>query len=162
MSTACFTGHRPEKLPWGEDESSEGCMLLKLALSHAVSEAAAGGCTRFITGMARGVDTYAAEEVLFLRDSVPGIRLECAVPFRGQESRWSDDDRRRYQRIIDAADEVKMLSEAYSADAFMARNRYMVDSSDTVIAVYSGDGGGTGATVAYARERGRTTVIIEP
>lgn len=162
MSTACFTGHRPEKLPWGEDENSEGCMLLKLALSHAIAELAEGGCTRFISGMARGVDTYAAEEVLLLRDELKSITLECAVPFKGQPDGWSEEDKRRYDAILASADEVKVLAESYSSDAYLARNRYMVDESDLVIAVYSGDGGGTGATVEYAKEKGRELLVIEP
>ena len=32
--TCCFTGHRPEKLPWGSDESSPDCGLLKERLAQ--------------------------------------------------------------------------------------------------------------------------------
>ena len=34
--TCCFTGHRPEKLPWGSDESDPRCTALKKKLSDAV------------------------------------------------------------------------------------------------------------------------------
>ena len=32
--TCCFTGHRPEKLPWGDNESSPDCGLLKERLAQ--------------------------------------------------------------------------------------------------------------------------------
>ena len=32
--TCCFTGHRPEKLPWRYDESDPRCVELKLSLIH--------------------------------------------------------------------------------------------------------------------------------
>ena len=38
--TCCFTGHRPDKLPWGEDESDPRCLRLKRAIAQAVRQAA--------------------------------------------------------------------------------------------------------------------------
>ena len=34
--TCCFTGHRPEKLPWGDDEADPRCRALKRKLADAV------------------------------------------------------------------------------------------------------------------------------
>ena len=66
--TCCFTGHRPDKLPWGEEESDPRCLRLKEAVARAVEDAYVSGVRRFITGMARGVDLYCAETVLELRE----------------------------------------------------------------------------------------------
>ena len=33
LTICCFTGHRPEKLPWGTDESDPRCVKLKEELS---------------------------------------------------------------------------------------------------------------------------------
>ena len=30
--TVCFSGHRPEKLPWGDNERDERCVALKAAI----------------------------------------------------------------------------------------------------------------------------------
>ena len=38
--TCCFTGHRPDKLPWGEDESDPRCLRLKRAIAQAVEDGA--------------------------------------------------------------------------------------------------------------------------
>ena len=39
------------------------------------------GVTHFISGMAQGVDLYAAEIVLELKEQYPQITLECAIPY---------------------------------------------------------------------------------
>lgn len=74
--TCCFTGHRPEKLPWGSDETDPRCAALKEKLRDAVEAAYGEGMRHFICGMARGCDLYFAEAVLALRapDSSGGGR----------------------------------------------------------------------------------------
>mgnify|MGYP002508193063 CR=1 FL=1 len=48
--------------------------------------AIADGFQTFISGMARGVDLWAAEIVLELRDEGAAIRLICASPYTGFET----------------------------------------------------------------------------
>ena len=69
----CFTGHRPEKL-----HSDEAAVCI--VLSNAIDAAIADGFATFITGMARGVDIWAAEIVLARKADNPEIRLICALP----------------------------------------------------------------------------------
>ena len=35
-TTCCFTGHRPDKLPWGTDETAENCLMLKREIEQAL------------------------------------------------------------------------------------------------------------------------------
>lgn len=74
----CFTGHRPEKLNQPEK-------VVIAELEKAIRQAVADGFTTFISGMARGVDIWAAETVLRLRSDGAPIRLICASPFEGFE-----------------------------------------------------------------------------
>ena len=76
FDTVCFTGHRPEKLTQSEETVRE-------ALRKGIDQALAWRCTRFISGMAPGVDIWAAEEVLALKEKRPEIRLVCAVTYDG-------------------------------------------------------------------------------
>ena len=39
--TCCFTGHRPDKLPWGTDERDPRCTALKRRLTDAIAAACA-------------------------------------------------------------------------------------------------------------------------
>ena len=41
--TCCFTGHRPDNLPWGSDESDPRCADLKARLREALETAYADG-----------------------------------------------------------------------------------------------------------------------
>lgn len=67
-----FTGHRPQSLPFGFDESDERCIALKSAMQERIVALIENeGVTHFITGMALGVDTFAAEIVLQLKSKRP-------------------------------------------------------------------------------------------
>ena len=52
--------------------------------------------THFISGMAMGVDIFAAEAVLKLKEKYPQIKLECAIPCETQANKWSEGWRNRY------------------------------------------------------------------
>lgn len=144
----CFTGHRPEKLRLCEKEI---CAALDREIRNAFSD----GFNVFIVGMARGVDIWAAEIVLSLRDhaGLP-IKLICASPVDGFEQSWTTDWQRRYHAIIQAADLIRFISPGYDKGCFQRRNIWMVDHSSRVIAVYNGEPGGTRNTIQYAMRQG--------
>ena len=143
----CFTGHRPEKLKRSEEEIKNG-------LEEAILEAVSDGYTTFITGMARGVDIWSGQIVLWLRQDNPELRLIAALPYPGCDSRWSASWRRQYVEVLEAADLVKAISPAYSVASFQKRDEWMVDQSSRVIAIYDGVPGGTKNTIDYAMKRG--------
>ena len=64
----CFTGHRPEKLKCGETEARA------LLVEH-IRSAYSHGFSTFITGIARGIDLWAAEIVLAEKAAHPDIHL---------------------------------------------------------------------------------------
>ena len=159
--TCCFTGHRPMKLPWGMNEKDPRCLALKLELAARLEALAALGYRSFLCGMALGCDMYFAEAVLALRDRWPDVRLEAAIPFGDQPGRWNEEQRRRYNRLIDAADKLTVLQVHYTSDCMQRRNRYMVDRSSLLLACYDGRPGGTMQTILYAERRGVRVMIIE-
>ena len=90
-NTCCFTGHRPQKFPWGYDEEWEDCVKLKLKLACEIEAMWKKGVTTIISGMAIGVDMWAAEIVLDLKSAYPQdtIKLIAAIPYEGQANKWS-------------------------------------------------------------------------
>ena len=160
--TCCFTGHRPSKLPWGSDEGDGRCLLLKRKLSDAVACAYEEGFRHFITGMALGCDLYFAEAVLDLRRRREGVSLEAAVPCPTQSDGWRPAERQRYRRILSQCDYETMVQDHYSPGCMQRRNRYMVDHSALVIAVYDGQAGGTRRTLEYAIAQGVPFLDIRP
>ena len=160
--TCCFTGHRPNKLPWGEDESDPRCLRLKGSLARAVEKAYTAGCRQFISGMARGCDLYFAEAVLALREAEPDILLECARPCQAQADGWPEAERARYQAILDRCNLETLVQHSYDRFCMIRRNRYMVDRSGVLIAVYNGTPkGGTFQTLAYAMKKGLVIHTID-
>lgn len=150
----CFTGHRPEKLARSEKE-------IKAALTEEINQAVQDGLTGFITGMARGVDLWAAEIVLSLRKRNKEIKLICAVPHAGFETRWSSEWKRLYWRVQEEADLVRVISKGYYAGVYQIRNQWLVDHAARVIAVYNGQPSGTKNTIDYAVRQGIPVRTIE-
>ena len=87
--SCCFTGHRPQKLPWGYNELDPRCIAFKAKLAAVIKAVYESGIKHFICGMALGCDMYCAEAVIELRKSFYDITLEAAVPYDGQEAKWS-------------------------------------------------------------------------
>ena len=150
-----FTGHRPEKLPWGSDESDPRCAALKQQILDAVRAAAGEGYDTFLCGMARGCDLYFAGAVLSL-----GLRLEAYLPCPSQTDRWSEADRARQTELLLGCAAVYMVEPRYSPGCMLRRNQKMVDAADALLTVYDGSSGGTGATIDYAKGRGRRIISL--
>ena len=148
--TMTFTGHRPEKLPWGSDETDPRCVALKRQIREAVAQAAADGVDTFLCGMARGCDFYFAEAVL-----EQGLHLEAYLPCPSQADRWSEADRTRYQRLLERCAAVYMVEPAYSDGCMLRRNRAMIRRADCVLTVWDGSPGGTQSAIGYARYLGK-------
>ena len=150
----CFTGHRPEKLTRGE-------WLIKKDLEKEIRQAIADGKNVFITGMARGVDIWAAEIVLKLRDAGQPIKLMCACPYDGFEQGWRKEWQKQYRAILAASDFVKYVCPSYSRSCFQIRNEWMVNHASRVIAVFNGEKSGTKNTIDYATKVAVPVVRIE-
>lgn len=149
----CFTGYRPETLA---EPDAEIIARLEAAIRTAISE----GFVTFISGMARGVDLWAAEIVLRLRTEGQPIHLVCASPYAGFEKTWRPDWQKKYRRIWSAADQKQCISPAYTRSCFQQRDEWMVDHSARVIAVCSGTHDGTENIVNYAAGRGVSVVVV--
>ena len=163
--TFCVTGNRPEKFPFNYYNTASLEMTAYFTcLKNLVSEYLSRGYTRFITGMARGVDIDFAEQVVNFKKTFrqyKDVVIEAAVPHKGQADRYDVRSKRKYDFILSNCDKVTFLADEYSSDCFFKRNRYMVDNSDSVIAFWNGDAsGGTFYTINYARERGKDIRLI--
>jgi len=161
--TCCFTGLRPQKMPFGFDESNELCKRIKNQLEqkiiHMITEQQV---THFICGMALGVDQWAAEAVLSLHERFPQITLECALPCETQAEAWTVEQRERYFSILERCSKETLLQKHYTSDCMQKRNGYVVNKSRYVIAVWDGSRGGTSNTVRFARRRGKEVQMIDP
>ena len=160
--TCCFTGHRPDKLPWGYDERDSRCLALKRSLSRELEGLYRRGFRHFISGMAQGCDLYFAEAVLALREQNPDLSVEGAVPFPAQADHWPGDQRLRWQDILARCDLETVVQQHYDRFCTFRRDRYMIERSAAVLAVFDGTPGGTQYTLNYAMEKKLEILLLDP
>lgn len=150
--TCCFTGHRdlpPEQLP-----------VIRTAILSAVEDLLSRGVIYYGVGGALGFDTLAAETLFHLRTKHPRLRVILVYPFPGFQDRWPREDRRRYQALLPLYDKTVCVGAGPGREAYLARNRHLVDHSGWCIAWRTRDTGGTAHTVLYARRQGCRVVEL--
>ena len=63
----CFVGEKPQKFPWGYDEKWPDCNRLKEKLAFEIETMRQKGVKSFMSNMAMGVELWAAEIVVSLK-----------------------------------------------------------------------------------------------
>ena len=148
QQTCCFTGHRI--LPRGmEDE------LWNKTYAH-LQPLLTQGVRYFGVGGALGFDTLIAERLLELRDIISPIKVILVLPFRSYQSRWTPEQQIRAAKIEARADKIVYCSDAPSRNAFLYRDRHLVNGSAYCIGYCTRTIGGSAYTLRYAREQGLT------
>lgn len=160
--TVCFSGHRPDKLPFNGDSSVPEVRILMSALFSEIDDCIKNGYTDFISGVAKGVDLWAAKYVLEKKDTNEAIRLICAVPYKDYGAGWSGVDKWDLSWIFSKADEKVYVSDKYNAACMKKRNEYMVTHSAKLIAIVSNYRSGTGQTIRFAQKGNLDIKIINP
>lgn len=125
--TCCVTGHR--------DLPQKEINYVKTALRREIDSAVADGFTRFMSGFADGVDQYFAKIVLEKKKTNPVLELIAVIPY--QKRLDSLMAKGRTYEMLEACADVVVMQEKYHPSVYSHRNRYMVEHSDRVIAVYA-------------------------
>ena len=121
---------------------------IKAALEHEIDAAVTDGFTCFMSGFADGVDQYFAELVLERKQTTPALELIAVIPYRKRLD--SLNKKTRTRELLEACADVVVIQEKYLPSVYSHRNRYMVEHSDRVIAVYDGrETGGTAKTIRF-------------
>lgn len=165
-----FTGHRPTGLG-GWDENNDIARDCKRWLYEAIERAIKKGKKTFITGMATGVDIWAGEAVLALKDKYHDVRLIAAIPYMSQANRWAEFNKARWRRLMETADEVHIIyddppekSPKFEfAKRLNGRNAWMVDAAVIGISVFTGvKRGGTYNCLTYAAKNDKQVLVYNP
>lgn len=145
-----LTGHRE----LGEDFDGE---LLENCIRKLVKK----GVERFLCGMARGFDLAAGKAVLKVAEEFENVELVACIPCPEQDKFYGEKDRETYLEIYGKCSEIKILNAKYYKGCMLARDRYMVDNSDCVLAYMKEQRGGTYYTVKYAYSKGKEIYFVE-
>lgn len=146
----------------GEDENCPTCMAYKALLTEKIEQLIEKGYGHFISGGAMGVDTWAVEAVLKLKEKHSWILLEMVSLFDDQAKSWTVEYRQRHDSLFKKADIVTATSNSFYRGCYHKRNRYMVDNADVVLACFDGKAGGTEVTMDYAEKNEVPVMILPP
>lgn len=160
--TVCFSGHRPEKLPFKGDPSAPQTRMLISLIYKEIVNSVADGYDTFITGVAKGVDLWAGSLIADLKSQNTNIKLVSAVPYVGYGDNWKGLDKWNLRYILNKSDCIHYVCPIYRRDCMKKRNEYMVDNSSKLIAVVSNYKSGTGQTIRYAKAKNLDIKIIDP
>ncbi len=158
-----FTGHRPEKIEGYAANPREVELRVREALAEATKMFYRHGYRRFMTGMADGVDLWAADEILRAVESgeMAEAEIVAVVPFKGHHR--TTHTPALYERVMAEASEVVYICERYHHNCYALRNDYLVDNASALVAYCEGTPGGTRYTMQRAKRQGLTIFdIVNP
>ena len=153
----CVTGHRPKGFPFERNHMNDSYEKYLSVLNEAVEDLIDNGCVYYISGMAYGADLDFADMVLDYKAMDKEILLEAALPYSVDLAKLFLDNDNEKSSILRDCDYIKFVSPNYHRGCMQKRNRYMVDKSDIVLAIWNGKcEGGTWDTIKYARSKEKT------
>lgn len=134
------TGHRPNKLGgYGDDVFDRLVALARTYLWHMEP-------WHVISGMALGWDQALAMAAVQL-----GIPFTAACPFEDMHEKWPEHSWPRFLWLFEQAQHVEFVNYGgYAPWKMQARNMWMVDRADRLVALWDGTNGGTKNCLAYA------------
>ena len=141
--TCCITGHK--------DIPAQQIDYVKAALNHEIDKAIADGYTYFISGFGDGVEQLFAEIVITRKEHNPLLQLIAVLPYRKRLETLQKKDRTKL--LLEGCADVVIIREEYIPSVYSHRNRYMIEKSARVIAVYDGrEQGGTVNAIRFTHE----------
>ena len=146
--TCCFTGHRDIPIDRTQEIAERTANeIRRLIVNYGVRFFGVGG--------AIGYDMLAARVLFRLRETeFPNIKVIIVYPFDGFTNRWSPMQKAEHLRLLTKYDKIVCVCDKPSKEAYLARDRHLVDGSAYCIAYCTRDYGGTAYTVRYARQKG--------
>jgi uncharacterized phage-like protein YoqJ len=165
--SCAVTGHHPQRFKFKYNEETPLCRSLKASITERIKELYYKNINIFYVGCAVGVDTWAAEIVLTLKQQTDfsDIELFCAIPFPEHGEKFTAGQKKRYQYIIEHCTHKEVVSRHYSPVAYKRLNYFLVDKAQYLIAVYDQDKSerhGLGQMVNYAVKNNRQIIYIHP
>lgn len=141
------TGHRPDAVGGYGEEAQQHLEKVALRSLEILQP------EEVIAGMALGWDTAIAHACCAL-----GIPFIAAIPFLGQEKRWSEEAQAIYHRLLVKAKWVVVVNTPpYAAWKMMARNTAMITWGEEGLALWDENkkDGGTAQCVKTALKAGK-------
>ena len=145
--TCCFTGHR---------ELSESADVIAAKIERAVLKLLDRNVIYYGVGGAIGFDMLALETLIRMRDEdkLTDIKIIMVAPFEGYMNSWPAKLQIHNRELLCKCDKVVYVSDHGSREAYLVRDRHLVDNSLWCISYCDKISGGTAYTLRYAIKQG--------
>ncbi|WP_203334031.1 SLOG family protein [Planococcus beigongshangi] len=131
------TGYKQHELGIFDDKNP-GVRFIKKALENRFRALIDEELEWIIVSGQLGVETWAAEVAIELKEEFPQLQLALLTPFLEQENRWNETNQERYKEIQRRADFHRSLTNRpYEAPwQFIEKNKFFLRNSDGILIVY--------------------------
>ena len=132
-----ITGYRQHELGVF-DEKHPGIGIIKKALRNQLLPLLDDGPEWVIFSGQLGVETWAAELVIELKDTYPQLHCAIITPFLEQEQKWNDTKKEKYQMLCQQADfQTSVTKRPYEGPwQMIEKNKFVIRNSDGLLIVY--------------------------
>lgn len=137
------------------DDKNPGIRYIKKALENRLRVLIDDGLEWVILSGQLGVETWAAEVVMDLKDEFPELKYALLTPFIDQEKRWNEAKQEKYEEILHQADFHRNLTSIpYEAPwQFIEKNKFFLRNSDGILIVYDEETDGSPKFIKKEAER---------
>lgn len=142
MKNLLVTGYRAHELNIFNDKHA-GVGYIKKVIAAKLIPLIEEGLEWVITPGQYGVDLWACEVVIALKERYPDLRLSIITAFSNQEEKWKDDKKEYYQQILQDVDYIGSVSnQPYDGVwQFTARDDLLLRKTDGILLFYDEDAG---------------------
>ncbi|WP_239618578.1 DUF1273 domain-containing protein [Cohnella mopanensis] len=142
MKNVLITGYRANELGIF-DQKHKGITYIKKAITARLIPLIEEGLEWVITPGQYGVDLWACEVVIELKERFPDLKLSIITAFSNPDENWKEDKKEYYQRLLKGVDYLGTVSkQPYNGPwQFTARDELLLRKTDGIILIYDEDSG---------------------
>lgn len=144
MKRLIVTGYKQHELGIFDDQHP-GIKYIKLALESQFLALLDEGLEWVIVSGQLGVEAWAVEVVIELKETYPQLNYAVITPFIDQEKNWNETNKEKYEELIINADyHVSLTSIPYEAPwQFIEKNKFFLRNSDGLLILYDSENEGS-------------------
>jgi uncharacterized phage-like protein YoqJ len=137
MKNLLVTGYRAHELSIF-NQKNKGIVYIKKAISRRLIPIIEEGLEWVISPGQYGVDLWACEVVIDLKNQYPHLKLSIVTAYSNPEEKWKEDKKEYYQQILKGVDYYGTVSKmGYSGIwQFNARDELLFRKTDGILLFY--------------------------
>lgn len=144
MKSIYVTGYRTHELGIFNDKHP-GIPVIKKALQDQLTILCEDGLEWVIVSGQLGVEHWATEVVLQLKERFPSLKYSVITPFLEQEKNWNDQKKEKYALMMMHADFVTSVTKRpYEAPwQFTEKDKFIIQNTDGMLLIYDEENEGS-------------------